>query len=69
MTEKYSQPDDIQPKVLRSRKRNGEYVTLGTASIVGRGFAPKEKVAETFRKAHERSKATILRHRQELFDP
>ncbi len=55
-------------KKLQSRKRNGEYVTLGTASIVGRGFAPKEKVAETLKKAHERSRATILRHRQELLD-
>lgn len=56
-------------KVLRSRKRTGEYVTLGTASIVGRGFAPSEKVRETLRIAHERSRATIFRHRRELLDP
>lgn len=55
-------------KVLRSRKRTGEYVTLGTASLVGRGFASKEKVLETLRIAHERSRATILRHRHDLLD-
>lgn len=61
--------DRTHPKRLQSQRRNGDYVTLGTASMVGRGFAPKEKVAETHKKAHERSKATILKHRQELLDP
>lgn len=61
-------PQSSSRKVLRSRKRTGEYVTLGTASLVGRRFAPKEKVHETLRIAHERSKATILKHRQELLD-
>lgn len=69
MEEHHSHHDGTQPKRLRSQRRNGDYVTLGTASMVGRGFAPKEKVAETLKKSHERSKATIVRHRQELLDP
>ena len=61
-------PQSSPRKVLRSRKRTGEYVTLGTASIIGRSFASKEKVHETLQIAHERSRATILRHRRDLLD-
>lgn len=58
--------ENTDRKVLRSRTRSGRYVTLGTASLEGKSFASKEKVAETLRAANEASKATIRKHRQEL---
>lgn len=58
--------ENTDRKVLRSRTRSGRYVTLGTASLKGKSFASKEKVAETHKLANESSKATIRKHRQEL---
>ncbi|MBY5940553.1 hypothetical protein KUW00_06605 [Halomonas sp. DP5N14-9] len=60
--------ENTDRKVLRSRTRSGRYVTLGTASLKGKSFASKEKVANTLKAANRASKAKIRKHRQELLD-
>lgn len=58
--------DIDERRVLRSRTASGRLVTLGTASLKGRSFAPREKVLETRRLAHETAADLILKHRREL---